>query len=68
MLTLPGEQVEGGMDWRKVEAVLIELCRLNSIDITDDAGNLMIGCEDIEGDTVDVSITELAKELAEALK
>ncbi len=55
------------MDWRKIEAALIEIIRINSIDLFDDAGNLLIGVEDIEGDTVDVSLTELAKELAERL-
>ncbi len=55
------------MDWRKIETHLIEIARINSLQIIDDDGNITIGCEDIEHDVVDLSLTELAKELAERL-
>ncbi len=55
------------MDWRKIEAMLIEIARINSLLIVDDGGNITIGCEDFDHDVVDLSLTELAKELAERL-
>src|SRR5207248_323761 len=56
------------IDWRKIEQALIEIARINSLYIFDDEGNITIGCEDIDNDVVDLSLTELAKELAERLK
>ncbi len=55
------------MDWRQIEQALVAIARINSVDMTDDSGNILIGVEDIEGDTIDLSLTELAKELAERL-
>ncbi len=55
------------MDWRKIESALIEIARINSIQILDNDGDIQIGCEDIDHDVVDLSLTELAKELAERL-
>lgn len=56
------------MDWRKIEQTLVEIARINSLQIIDDEGSIIIGCEDLEHDVVDLSLTELAKELAERLK
>ncbi len=55
------------LDWRKIEEALIAIARINSLKLVDESGNIIIGCEDIEEDLVDLSLTELAKELAERL-
>ncbi len=55
------------MDWHKIEQALIAIARINSIELVNADGNTIIGCSDIEGDVVDLSLTELAKELAERL-
>ncbi len=54
-------------DWRKIEQALIAIARINSLQILDNDGEIIIGCEDIEHDVVDLSLTELAKDLAERL-
>lgn len=60
------------IDWRKIEQALIEVAKRNDVEITDSDGEPMIQCGSNQSSVNvfvcnEISLTELAKELAERL-